>query len=153
MLIANAPDSATWLPGVRTVSDSRPERGSLVGLRTALAQGDPSVLVVAWDMPFVTHELLERIVERRRTSACAVVPRGPNGAEPFCALYTAACIPFIDAALDANDLRVHALLERLPSVEYLEQDDVRAIGDPMRLFFNVNDAADLAAAERMARGG
>jgi molybdopterin-guanine dinucleotide biosynthesis protein A len=153
VLIANATDSAAWLPGVRTVRDSRSERGSLVGLHTALTQGDACVLAVAWDMPFVTRELLELIAQRGAEAEYAVVPQGPKGPEPFCALYTAACVPFSEAALDADDLRLSALLARLPGVEYVGAGDVRAAGDPAQLFFNVNDAADLATAERMAHGG
>jgi molybdopterin-guanine dinucleotide biosynthesis protein A len=149
VVVSNAPDAASWLPGTHVVRDTRPERGSLVGLHTALTHAGDSALVVAWDMPFVTGKLLRLIVDRGATSEYAVVPVGASGPESFCAFYRADCLPFLDAALDAEDLRLSALLARLPNVDYLRRDEVAGVGDPDRLFFNVNDHADLIAANRL----
>jgi molybdopterin-guanine dinucleotide biosynthesis protein A len=147
LLVSNAPDAASWLPGTRTVRDARPERGSLVGLHAALTHAGESVLAVAWDMPFVTSALLRIIAGT--AAEYAAVPLGPHGAEPFCALYTPACLPYLDAALDAIDLRVSSLLACLPRVDYLRDDQIAQSGNPARLFFNVNDAAGLAEANRL----
>ena len=153
ILISNASDAADWLPGVTVVADHRPERGSLVGIHSALAYARDTVLVVAWDMPFVNANLLRLIRNRSRTAAFAVVPQGVSGPEAFCAAYTTACLPFIDAALDAGEFRLSHFLTRLPSVESLDAVQVSRAGDPDRLFLNVNDAADLAAADRVAAAG
>ncbi|MDB4878004.1 MAG: Molybdopterin-guanine dinucleotide biosynthesis protein [Gemmatimonadetes bacterium] len=147
LLIGNSPDAASWLPHVLTVADVRPERGSLVGIHTALTQARATVFVVAWDMPFVSRELVRLIRDRAAGVEFATVPCGMDGPEPFCAIYTPACLPHVEAAIDAGDLRMSNLLARLPRVTYVPEADVSRVGDPDRLFFNVNDASDLAAAE------
>jgi len=58
LLIANADDAASWLPGVRTERDVRVGLGALGGLHAALAHAETDVLLVAWDMPFVSAALL-----------------------------------------------------------------------------------------------
>jgi molybdopterin-guanine dinucleotide biosynthesis protein A len=152
VLVANAAEAEDWLPGATVVRDTRPERGSVVGLRTAVAGATGVRLVVAWDMPFVSGDLLKFVVERLGDRAAAVVPDGPRGPEPFCAAYTSACLPAIDAAIDRRDFRMSSLVGLLPSVLHLTIDDVRRFGDPERLFFNVNEAGDLEKAESMLDG-
>jgi molybdenum cofactor guanylyltransferase len=149
LLVANAPDAAGWLPGVTVIRDSRPERGSVVGLYTALAGASDARLVVAWDMPFVSADLLRLIVGRLVDGAAAVVPDGPLGPEPFCAAYTVECLPSIETAIERREFRMSSVVERLPKVVRVTVDEIRRFGEPERLFFNVNDGADLDAAERM----
>src|SRR5215211_3434495 len=74
VLISNSPDAFEWLPDVGVCPDVRPERGSLVGIHTALSQTTDSALVVAWDMPFVTAELLQQIRDRGRNALFAAIP-------------------------------------------------------------------------------
>jgi molybdopterin-guanine dinucleotide biosynthesis protein A len=152
ILVSNAADAASWMPGVAVVRDVRNERGSLVGLHTALSTASASdgAIVVAWDMPFLTADLLELIVEAPPGDDYAVLPEGPHALEPMCAFYSRRCLPAIDAALDAGDLKLSSFIERLPSVRRLARSAVTRIGDPKRLFFNVNTPDDLAAAEAMA---
>jgi molybdopterin-guanine dinucleotide biosynthesis protein A len=151
ILVANAPDAAMWLPGLRVVPDLRPERGSLVGIHTALAATTGDVLVVAWDMPFLSSDLLRHLVAAS-DSASAVFPAGPRGPEPFCAVYKHAVLPIIEDSITRGDLRLTALIERLPKPVTIPLSEVSRFGDPARLFYNVNTAEDLAEAERMARG-
>ena len=148
--MSNAPDAQEWLPDARVVRDQREERGSLVGLHTALSHAPHGAMVVAWDMPFVSAGLVELVRSAVSESDFAVLPEGPNGPEPFCAFYSRACLPLVDAALDAHDLRLGALIERLPAVRLIARADVARVGDPARLFFNVNSVEELAVAERMA---
>jgi molybdopterin-guanine dinucleotide biosynthesis protein A len=150
LLVSNDSNATSWLPRVRVVNDVRAERGSLVGIHSALAAAGNAVIVVAWDMPFVDAELLGLISDRSRAERFATVPEGPGGIEPFCAMYTPACLPMIEAAIDADELRMSTVLGRFPSLTRIPVDDVRAIGDPSRLFFNVNDTADLALANQLS---
>lgn len=151
MVISNDPGAAQWLPGVLAFADVRAERGSLVGIHSALTHAGGDVLVVAWDMPFVSAALLELLRVRRETARYAVIPEGPEGPDPFCAIYTRDCLPIIEAALDAGDLRLSRLIDGLPSVERVSSREIQAIGEPARLLFNVNTARDLAVAEQLAR--
>jgi molybdopterin-guanine dinucleotide biosynthesis protein A len=153
LLVANEADAAQWLPGVRVVRDARTERGSLVGIHTSLVAAAGPVLIVAWDMPFLTGTLLRELVRMGEGAAFAAAACGVDGPQPFCAVYTPASLPFVEAALNEGDLRVGRLLTRLPVLELLEAGVVGRHGDPKRLFFNVNSAAQLAEAEQMAARG
>lgn len=151
--MSNAVDAATWIPDIPAIRDVRSERGSLVGIHTALtyAVGRDDLLVVAWDMPFVSAELLRLVCDGARRSRFAAVPDGPSGLEPMCAVYKPDALPFVIDALDAGDLRLTNLVGRLPSYERISLATIADVGDPARLFFNVNTADDLVTAERMAR--
>jgi molybdopterin-guanine dinucleotide biosynthesis protein A len=151
IVITSAPGADQWLPGVRVIADAWRKQASLVGIHTALSYARQPILIVAWDMPFVSRPLLELIAERSARSPHATIPESaPDQLEPFCALYTPECLPIIEAQLAVDDVRLSRLLELLPSFERIPVSDVARIGDPARLFFNVNTAEDLAAAEQIA---
>jgi molybdopterin-guanine dinucleotide biosynthesis protein A len=150
VIVTGTPDASTWLPGVRVIPDAWRTQGSLVGIHTALNYARGPILVVAWDMPFVTPALLELLVTRANGSEYATLPEGPSGVEPFCAVYAPGCLPYIEAGLAADDLKLSRMLDRLPSYERIARADVERVGDPGTLFFNVNTGDDLAAAERLA---
>ena len=155
VLIANSRDADGWLPGALLHRDSRPERGSVVGVHTAIESvpaGDVA-LVVAWDMPFVSGRLLQLLANRVRNGASAAFPEGPTGPEPFCAAYTAACLPDVDRAIARGDFRMSSVVAGLPNAVRVGLDEVRRFGDPTRLFFNVNTTADLEIAQRMVPSG
>src|SRR5439155_1307085 len=63
LLVANAPEGPSWRRDLRAVSDVRPGNGSLGGIYTAVVSGAGPVLCVAWDMPFLTIELLRALLE------------------------------------------------------------------------------------------
>lgn len=151
ILTASDPESYRFL-GLRTVPDAVPGAGTLAGLMTALqaARGD-TVLVLACDMPFVSRPLLQHMLALS-TRADVVIPRRANEFEPFHAVYSRACIPAIQAALDAGKRRV---ISFFPDVRVLtvEDPDLTRL-DPTGLsFFNVNTADDLAHAERILASG
>ena len=54
LLVANAEDAGSWRDDLKVVQDPRPDCGSLGGIYAAVSAGDGPVLVVAWDMPFVS---------------------------------------------------------------------------------------------------
>jgi len=153
LLIANAPDAASWRPDLRTIPDSRPGFGSLGGIYTAVTAGPEPVLCVAWDMPFVPEALLSALVAGAAGGGYdAFLPEssGRRGLEPLCAVYGPACAPAIARRLDQGDLRAisfHADVR----VGILSLAEVKAFGDPDELFFNVNTPADLARAEALSR--
>lgn len=143
LLVANAPDAATWRSDLETIPDARPNCGSLGGIYTAVAAGDGPVLCVAWDMPFVDEGLL-RALTAGSVGWDAFLPEG----EPLCAVYGPACRAAIERRLDAADLKAvsfHADVR----VGIVPLAEVRRFGDPDELFFNVNTPDDLARAEAM----
>jgi molybdopterin-guanine dinucleotide biosynthesis protein A len=147
LLIANSPDAASWLPGVRTAADVLTGQGSLGGIHAALARAKTSVLVVAWDMPFVTAELL-LCLRALGTRADAAVPESGSrrGVEPLCAWYSPACLAPIERRLEAGDRRVVSFFDDV-RVARLAAEDVRQFGDPELMFMNVNTPDELVKAE------
>lgn len=150
LLVANAADAGTWRPELRVVRDLRAGLGALGGIYTAVVEAPAPVVCVAWDMPFVTAELV-RALASGLGDWDAFLPESHGGkdrVEPLCAAYGPACGPAIAARLTAGDLRAvgfHAEVR----VGRLPLDAVRRIGDPERLFFNVNTTDDLARAEAL----
>ena len=151
LLVANAPDAATWRPDLRTVPDLRTGAGSLGGIYTAVAAGDGPVVCVAWDMPFVAAPLLRALVEGT-AGFDAFLPESDSrrGLEPLCAVYGPACRAAIERAFERGDRRAIAFHEDV-RVGTLPLEQVRAFGDPAVLFFNVNRPEDLERAEALWR--
>ena len=151
LLVANAPDAGGWRPDLRTVSDLRPGLGSLGGIYTAVMAAPAPVVCVAWDMPFVSEDLIHQLAAGLQQYD-AMLPQsdGRRGVEPLCAAYGPACGPAISASLDAGDLRAIGFHPRI-RVGILPLDQVRALAAPELLFFNVNTADDLARADQLWR--
>jgi molybdopterin-guanine dinucleotide biosynthesis protein A len=151
LLVANAPDGPAWRPDLRTVADVRPGCGSLGGIYTAVVSGPGPVLCVAWDMPFVTAELLRALAEGAAPYDVFLPESdGRRGVEPLCAVYGPACAPAIEQQLARGDRRAigfHAAVR----VGTLPLERVREFGEPEELFFNVNSPADLERAEAVWR--
>ena len=145
-LITNDPALGAAIGDVIACSDVRPERGSLVGLHSALSRCRSAALVVAWDMPFVSAALLAHLRAVGESAAGAAMPVGPSGPEPLCAYYPRAALRDIERQLDAGDLRLSHLVATLASAVLVPSEAVARFGPPEMLFSNVNTAADLAAA-------
>jgi molybdopterin-guanine dinucleotide biosynthesis protein A len=153
LLVANAPEAASWRRDLRTVPDVRPGAGALGGIYTAVVEAPAPVVCVAWDMPFVSAELV-RALAAGLAAHDAVLPEsgGRRGVEPLCAAYGPRCRDAIAASLDAGDLRAIGFHDRA-DVGILSLDRIRALGEPERLFFNVNTADDLERAEALWQHG
>lgn len=156
LLIANAPEAAEWLPGVRTLGDVRPGEGALGGLHAALSHAGNDIVLVAWDMPFVPSALLAALRARGEADDVdVVVPESDGsrrGVEPLCAWYAPACLAPIAAALDAGDRRVVAFHDAVRTVR-LPLEEVALFGDPALMFSNVNTPDDLERAEAGGSAG
>lgn len=151
LLIANAADAGGWYPGLATAPDALPNCGSLGGIYTAVTAGEGPVVVVAWDMPFVSPELLRALLEAAE-GYDAFLPQsgGPLGVEPLCAVYGPACAVPIRASIEREDLRTTSFHEAV-HVGSLPLDAVHRFGDPEVLFFNVNQPDHLRVAESLWR--
>lgn len=149
-LVANAPEAATWVPGLRVVGDVVRDQGSTGGILTAVETAG-SVLCVAWDMPFVEAGLLRELLALLE-GADAALPESDSrrGVEPLCAAYGPACGPAIRAALARGDQRAVGFHDAV-RVARLSRERVLQYGDPGVLFFNVNTPHDLDQAELVWR--
>ena len=148
LVVANDPRAARWFPGLHTVRDTEEGLGPLHGLRTALASAEGApVLVVAWDMPFVTAALLSALRTEGERGASAAVPvaGNPPRAQPLCAYYGAGAIATCDVLLARGERRAAALFESLPGAVTVGADVLATLGDSARLLLSVDTLEDLAA--------
>jgi len=148
-LITNDPAIGEAVGDMVAYGDERAERGSLVGLHSALWHCHTAALVVAWDMPFISAALLAHLRAIGERAGAAVIPVGPSGPEPLCAYYPRATLYAVERQLAAGDLRLSHLVA-LSSAVLVPPDEVSRFGPPERLFANINMPADLAAARERA---
>lgn len=129
--------------GIEPVEDIISGAGALGGIYTALKSTDtPFVFVAACDMPHLTVPVIRRILSERQ-AADAVIPAGPRGAEPLCAVYSRRCEePFL-TGLQQGRLRIRENLPGLNVAYPLIRQGTGGI-DP---FLNLNRPEDLAAIE------
>ncbi len=150
ILIANDPAAAEWLPGVRCEGDVLRNVGSVAGIHAALVHAATSVLVVAWDMPFVPRALLQALRDAG-AHADAAVPESDSrrGIEPLCAYYATPCAQAIEARVAAGDRRVVAFYDEV-RVARIPAEQVARFGDPALIFMNVNTPEERILAEAHA---
>ena len=132
--------------------DAYPGKGSLGGIFTGLSASDADWgLVVACDMPFLNVELFRRMLSVRDGSD-AVVPVVEGRPEPTHAIYSRACLPYIERRLKADDLKISGFFNEV-RVRFLSEEQVDSL-DPEHLsFFNVNTQADLDRALELVEAG
>ena len=137
VLISVGEEGAVEIPSIRQVVDRYEDAGPLAGLHAGLTAAEtPWVLAVACDMPFLTSQVLQALAAARGPEAAAVVARTPDGRlHPLCACYHQNTLPLVEAHLDARTLAMHALLDGLPYVKYVDLP-----AGPLR---NVNRVSDL----------
>lgn len=162
-LVVAAPDSPCEAlragRAVEIVRDVVPGAGPLGGLHAALAAlraEETGLLCLGGDLPFVPVALLRELCARAGRGPAAVVPRGPRGPEPLCAVYHRELLVPVEHRLRAGQRALVALLAELDAggrVTWLEGAALRALDPADDLLVNVNTPEELSAAERRARPG
>ena len=144
--------------GLRAIADDWPGCGPLGGIATALRASEADWnLVVACDLPYLTREWLEFLLQRARDSAEeAVVPMNltaanKRGAEPLCAVYHKGCESTLRRALERGVRKVTDGLAEL-RVEVIEPAAWKGFDSDGLLFKNVNTLADYEEAKRRFTG-
>jgi molybdopterin-guanine dinucleotide biosynthesis protein A len=144
--------------GLRAIADDWPGCGPLGGIATALrAFAADWNLIVACDLPYLTREWLDYLLQRARDSdAEAVVPMNltsanKRGAEPLCAVYHKGCEPSIRRALEQGARKVTDGLAEL-RVELIEPAKWKGFDSDGLLFKNVNTPADYEEVKRKLGG-
>ena len=155
VLAANDAAAMSWAPGIVVVRDRLPGTGGLAGVDAALhrAPSGAGALAVAWDMPFVTPDLLRALMGAARAHrADVVVPESdsPYGFEPFCAFYAKDVAPALATFLDAGGGAARDFVRQVQRVHRIPRAEIAKLGDPQRLFFSVNTPEDLDRARTMA---
>jgi molybdopterin-guanine dinucleotide biosynthesis protein A len=106
--------------GFPVISDKIEGCGPLGGLYTALSvtTADWNVLV-ACDMPAVTHQLLEELLAAAEASgADALLPQTPGGLEPLCAVYHARLLPAVESAIQSKLFKMHDFVSTIQAARW-----------------------------------
>ena len=101
-----------------------------------LAQTAAPVLLLACDLPFLTPDFLDHLVDRRGPHQ-AVVPYTAAGLQPLCALYEPSCLAAIETAIQAGQLGMRSLLHNL-NLDLVREKDWRPYDEHGLLFANLN---------------
>lgn len=141
--------------GVRCIEDQWPGEGPLGGIITALNKtllnkyGYRWSLILSCDMPFLTAEWLQFLIERARQSGAeAIVPKSAHGWEPLCACWRTSAVEMILPLFEAGTRKVTDALNVL-HVEVLDEKDWKRFDTNGRLFWNMNTVADYEEARRV----
>ncbi len=151
LVTTNRPEAYAFL-GLPLFSDLKPGRGPLGGLYTALVSAkNPSVAVVACDMPFASAALLAAgAAILLREAADVVIAETDEGYEPLHAVYRReTCIPAIESAIASDQWR---MIGWFPDVRVLKlaQGQLRPFDPEGLAFWNLNTPEEFAEAERRA---
>ncbi len=135
-LVTNEPGRFGFLPCAH-VPDRVPGKGPISGVDAALRNSRfPHVLVVGCDAPFLSPALLD-LLAGRAAGADLVIPSGPRGPEPLCAVYGKEMLSLIEESLSRGDRSLIALVGRLRTRE-ISPEEVAAVDPGYRSFRNIN---------------
>jgi molybdopterin-guanine dinucleotide biosynthesis protein A len=95
---------------ITRLPDLRPGLGPLAGIEAALSSGlSAGYLIAACDQPFLTPELLRRLVGEAEEPRC-FREEGGAGFHPFPCYFPASWLPRVQEALDGGRLSMRGLL-------------------------------------------
>jgi molybdopterin-guanine dinucleotide biosynthesis protein A len=98
-------------------------------------------------MPFLASDLVGYLLDLLCTHVSAVVPCVGDTPHPLCAAYGREIQPAVSGALNGGVRAVRELLEGLPGVRYVREEELRWFGKPELLLANLNSPEDLAWAQ------
>ena len=134
-----------WNAGL--IPDLHEGRGPLGGIATALrhCSAGKAAMMLACDLPCLTPELLNWLWWKHdSTSFLITIPLDGNGRrQPLTAIYEPACLPVIESMIEAGDLRLENLLDRVRTND-IPFAELAHLPGAERFFFNLNSPEDLA---------
>ncbi|MEK6530221.1 MAG: molybdenum cofactor guanylyltransferase, partial [candidate division NC10 bacterium] len=141
LIVTNTPELYAFL-GLPMVPDVFPDHGSLGGIYSGLkaAKGD-GAFTVACDMPFLKAEVV-RLIVSHAGEADVVIPKVGDQYETLHACYAKACLPHMEAALQAKRFKVIGFFPQVKVLEIAESEVAR-LADPHLCFMNVNTPDEL----------
>lgn len=142
---------------LKIVEDRWPGEGPLGGIITALehtaATGPmtPWNLILSCDMPFLSSEWLQFLVDRARASAAeiqVILPHSTHGPEPLCACYRSDAAGALKTVFERGVRKVTQALKQVRT-EVLDESAWKRFDSAGRLFWNMNTPADFEEAQRL----
>jgi molybdopterin-guanine dinucleotide biosynthesis protein A len=141
-----------WL-AVRSVPDAVSDRGAPGGAYAALAAAQtPWVIAVAWDMPFLSREVIQRLLAERDAGLDAVCFEVEGRLQPLPGLYRSAAAPLWARTLQGEPS--FAEVFRRLRARILPEAELRALDPEARSMVSLNSPEDLVrwSAELPAAG-
>ncbi len=126
------------------------DAGVLGGLYTGLKSiRSPKAFCAAADMPFLKVELVTYLVSLS-DGYDVVVPKGPDGLHPLCAVYGKSCLKVMEGNIVRGEFKISSLFPFL-KVRFCEPEEVAKFDPCFLSFFNVNTPEDLSKAETLLK--
>jgi molybdenum cofactor guanylyltransferase len=150
ILVTNHPEDYQFLE-VQMVADHYPDNGPLAGVHAGLLSSDYDTnFIVACDMPFVSVELAEALVQKCGDYD-AVIPVINGVQHPLFAVFHKRVTDKVAKSIEAGRLRLKHLLDDL-KVLYVTEKDLQAYSsiDLERVFFNMNHPNEYEEAKKWA---
>ena len=123
--------------------------GPLAGIHAALKASSKDLnLILAVDLPFATHALLDHLLMRAAADfpvPLVTIPRTAEGWQPLCAVYRRAFGSLAEEALTKGQYKIDALFEPSRTL-VITEEELEACGFSSSLFRNLNTPQDLPGA-------
>ena len=146
-------DRAKFAAFAPVVEDVFPGCGPLGGIHAALGASSAKLnLMLAVDVPFVSVEFVQYLIERAGSSSAIVtVARVGGGWQPLCAVYRREFADAAENALQQGRYKIGALFGAADTLG-LEEEELKRAGFSPTMFRNLNTPAELAEASVRALG-
>jgi len=100
LFISGRPDGPYMGAGVPVIFDAEPGLGPIGGLAAALRRAQcPHLLVLAVDLPSITPELLQGLIQAAAARRTGVAPCFDDRFEPLVAIYPRTCLSLVEDLL------------------------------------------------------
>lgn len=151
IIVTNRPGLYRGL-GVRVVQDLIPRKGALQGLITGLFYAPTQwSFVAACDTPLLRPEVIALVVGSIREGDSVVLPRSPDGIQPFTAAYHKSCLPPLRRMAAQGELSCRPLYTQVPTREIGPQELLGRDPDLLS-FININTPQDMEILRRQEHG-
>ena len=139
-----------------SVPDLADSWGPLGGIQAALHAAEREwCIVTACDLPFVSTDLLRRLLELRLNKTQnfdAIVPiQADDYPQPLCAVYRRPpCLDAADQSIRKGDHSPRALLDRV-NTRYIPFAEIADLAGAGNFFFNINTPENYERAQRLCQ--
>ena len=113
LVVGRAQPPGWLLPEVLFLEDAEAGQGPVGGLATALRHAQGSVLALACDLPLLTADALQWLIDQAKAhgGASGLVTVNGGHLEPLFTVYDLACLPLIEARLAAGQRSLRGVIK------------------------------------------
>ena len=134
----------------RVICDEIPGLGPIGGIFTCLKKSGSEInIVLSYDMPFVTIDLLRHLIERSDNFEITAPSLENELPEPLCTVYKKSIIPVIEKLIREKKYSVHGLFP-ITKFNHVPIHRDLPFFNPY-LFYNVNNPEEFEEIRRMIR--